>query len=144
VATIYRTAAPLKVWLGRKCGMDHTPSVGDLKSDMRPLLLLTEENILSIVEECKTARKFTEKYRPRRQHKQVDPAPAESPDTVAEPAQEKPATDDTAAVLIRGRLTPAMREKIIAILGDDCRLFSLDKTQVETANKWIEPATRKP
>ena len=140
VATIYRTAAPLKVWLGRKWGMDHTPSVSDLKSDKRPLLLLTEENIISIVAECKTARKFAEKYRPRRQHKQVDPAPAKAP----EASSVKPAADDTVSVLIRGRLTPAMREKIAVILGDDCRLFSLDKTQAETASKWVEPATGQP
>jgi hypothetical protein len=43
VATVYRIAAPLRVWLGRKCGMDHPLSVGELRLDPKPLLLLTAE-----------------------------------------------------------------------------------------------------
>jgi hypothetical protein len=40
VATVYRISAPLKVWLGRKSGIDPAPSVGELRTDRRPLLLL--------------------------------------------------------------------------------------------------------
>ena len=139
VATIYRTAAPLKVWLGKKCGTNHALSVGDLRKDKKPLLLLTEENIQGIVTECKTARKFAEKYRPKHR-KKADKSEPTDPQETKSPA--KPADDATAGVVIIGHLTPAKHKKIAAVLDDEDHLYSLNKTQVKTARAWCEQSKR--
>ena len=134
LATVYRTAAPLKVWLAKKCGKKHALSVGELRADKKPLLLLTEENLLAIVAECKTARKFARQYRPKRKPKPTGSAPPAAP----EKSPAKPAADQPGFLLVRGELSPAQRQKLVAILGDESRLLSLNKAQVATAIAWFE------
>jgi hypothetical protein len=136
VATVYRTVAPLKKWLAEKCGLDHAPSVGELRLDPKPLLLLTEENLLGLADECKTGRKFTEQYRARRNvHKEAATTVIESPKAPLE----KATSDLPVAMVFRGKLTATMRQKIAAILTSDCQLLDLDDGQAEIARKWFAP-----
>jgi hypothetical protein len=135
VATVYRTVAPLKKWLSQKGGMKHPPSVGELRLDPKPLLLLTEENLLDLAAQCKTGRKFAKEYRRRRGKTDTAPAPTESP----KPAGGKSPTGKAVSILIQGKITAAMRRKIAAVLGDECQLLDLDGGRAATAQKWFVP-----
>jgi hypothetical protein len=140
VATVYRTVAPLKVWLGQKSGMDHIPSVGELKADRRRTVLLVEENLLGIVAECKTLRKFVEKYQSQNNPRSADDKSVES----SKPTTAERTADDRPAVfLIRGNVTAAQREQLVAILGSGCQIFDLDPTQAKTASKWLTDRAKK-
>ncbi len=148
VATVYRVSAPLKVWLGKKCNLAHAPSVGDLRTDRRPLLLLTEENILGIVAECKTSRKFAEKYRPKHQPKPprltsgeaTERAPETAPGTTHTAPSTPSVEPEKVAVtglLIQGELAPDDRQAIVKIIGNKARFHDLNETQLETVRQWF-------
>ena len=143
VATVYRTTAALKAWLGGECNLDHAPTVKELKSDKRPLLLLSDENL---ADECKTVGQFLKTYRPSDISEETEPPLANLTTLAGSGAETKPGTaaEPVAApfYLITGHLTPAMRKQIAGqISTGGGKLVALDGPAAEAARQWLDHPT---
>lgn len=141
LATIYRCVAPLKVWLQRRCEGRHAFTLKDLQADKRPLLLLNNENIESILNECKSFRKFAKTYRPRRKSKTPDPSSSAIILFARADIPKDSQTSET-VLLIRGKISAEAQEAIVKTANQNAEIVVLRGPTAKKANQLLHQALK--